>query len=77
MTETHTREWKRLWKDDYLKWIGGFANAAGGVLEIGRDDDGRAGLWETTQETTLETTQKPGEKTIEITTDKTSNRTGL
>jgi ATP-dependent DNA helicase RecG len=42
MTETHTREWKRLWKDDYLKWICGFANAAGGVLEIGRDDDGRA-----------------------------------
>lgn len=76
MTETHTREWKRLWRDDYLKWICGLANAAGGVLEIGRNDDGRAGPVETTQETTLETTEEPAERASEITTDKTSNRTG-
>ena len=27
--------------DDYLKWICGFANARGGVLEIGRNDKGK------------------------------------
>ena len=38
--ETQTVEWKRVWRDEYLAWICGFANAQGGVLEIGRDDDG-------------------------------------
>jgi ATP-dependent DNA helicase RecG len=33
-------EWKELWKDEYLKWISAFANADGGVLEIGRNDAG-------------------------------------
>jgi ATP-dependent DNA helicase RecG len=33
-------EWKINWKDDYLKWICGFANADGGKLEIGKDDNG-------------------------------------
>lgn len=35
-------EWKESWRDDYLRWICGFANAEGGVLVIGRDDKGRA-----------------------------------
>ena len=35
-------EWKESWRDDYLKWISGFANADGGRLVIGRDDKGRA-----------------------------------
>ena len=38
--ETQTVEWKRAWRDEYLAWICGFANAQGGVLEIGKDDDG-------------------------------------
>ena len=38
--ESHNVEWKRSWRDEYLKWICGFANAQGGVLEIGRDDKG-------------------------------------
>ena len=38
--ESHNTEWKRIWKDDYLKWICGFANAKGGTLVIGKDDDG-------------------------------------
>lgn len=43
----HTREhqhveWKESWRDEYLKWISGFANADGGTLIIGRDDQGRA-----------------------------------
>ena len=38
--ETQNIEWKRSWRDDYMAWICGFANAQGGVLEIGKDDDG-------------------------------------
>ncbi len=34
-------EWKRAWRDEDLKSICGFANAQGGVLEIGKDDNGR------------------------------------
>jgi ATP-dependent DNA helicase RecG len=33
-------EWKSSWRDEYLKWVCGFANAQGGILEIGKDDDG-------------------------------------
>jgi ATP-dependent DNA helicase RecG len=33
-------EWKESWRDEYLKWICGFANAVGGVLVIGRNDKG-------------------------------------
>ena len=40
MRESQNIEWKFLWKDDYLKWICGFANAQGGKLYIGVDDDG-------------------------------------
>ena len=39
--ESQNIEWKRSWRDEYLKWICGFANAQGGVLEIGRDDKGK------------------------------------
>jgi len=39
--EKQNVEWKESWRDEYLKWICGFANAQGGVLEVGRDDDGR------------------------------------
>ena len=40
MKENQCSEWKASWRDEYLKWICGFANAEGGVLEIGRDDAG-------------------------------------
>ena len=33
-------EWKSAWRDEYLKWICGFANAQGGLLVIGRNDRG-------------------------------------
>jgi ATP-dependent DNA helicase RecG len=42
MKETQHIEWKESWRDDYLKWICGFANAEGGVLVIGRNDKGIA-----------------------------------
>ena len=38
--ETQYVEWKTQWRDEYLKWICGFANAGGGVLVIGRNDKG-------------------------------------
>ena len=40
MGETQNLEWKSSWRDDYLKWICGFANAQGGVLVIGKNDRG-------------------------------------
>lgn len=41
MPEKQNVEWKLKWKDEYLSWICGFANAQGGRIYIGRDDDGR------------------------------------
>ena len=40
MTESQHVEWKESWRDEYLKWLCGFANAQGGVLEVGRNDRG-------------------------------------
>ena len=40
MGETHIVEYKSIWKDDWLEWICGFANAEGGTLFIGILDDG-------------------------------------
>ncbi len=42
MKENQRIEWKESWRDEYLKWICGFANAEGGVLVIGRNDKGVA-----------------------------------
>ena len=42
MKESQQVEWKQLWKDDYLKWLCGFANSEGGLLVVGRDDRGVA-----------------------------------
>ncbi|KAA3615029.1 MAG: transcriptional regulator [Calditrichaeota bacterium] len=41
MIENQNVEWKKIWKDEYLKWICGFANASGGKIFIGKDDTGR------------------------------------
>ena len=40
MGEKHIIEYKRLWKDEWLEWICGMANADGGVIYIGVKDDG-------------------------------------
>lgn len=40
MPESQTIEYKQTWKDEYLKWICGFANAYGGRIFIGKDDEG-------------------------------------
>ena len=41
MAESQNIEWKESWRDDYLKWICGFANAQGGEIYIGVDDTGK------------------------------------
>lgn len=40
MPEMQNIEWKTKWKDDYLEWICGFANAQGGKIYIGCNDNG-------------------------------------
>ncbi|EOZ97848.1 putative transcriptional regulator [Indibacter alkaliphilus LW1] len=39
-TESQNIEFKVNWRDEYLKWICGFANANGGTIFIGKDDNG-------------------------------------
>ncbi|MEA1985979.1 MAG: ATP-binding protein [Candidatus Marinimicrobia bacterium] len=41
MQENQHVEWKENWKDEYLKWICGFANASGGKIIIGKNDKGK------------------------------------
>lgn len=41
MPESQNIEYKANWRDEYLKWICGFANANGGRLYIGIDDKGK------------------------------------
>ena len=38
--ETQNVEYKLSWRDEYLKWICGFANAQGGKIFIGVNDYG-------------------------------------
>jgi len=40
MPEQQNIEWKESWRDEYLKWICGFANAQGGKIYIGCNDAG-------------------------------------
>ena len=40
MAETQNIEYKSSWRDEFLRWICGFANAQGGTLYIGKDDNG-------------------------------------
>ena len=40
LSESQNIEWKQSWRDEYLRWICGFANAQGGKIYIGIADDG-------------------------------------
>lgn len=40
MSENQNIEYKESWRDEYLKWICGFANANGGKIYIGKNDFG-------------------------------------
>ena len=37
-TESQNIEWKQSWRDEYLEWVAGFANAHGGKIYIGKTD---------------------------------------
>jgi ATP-dependent DNA helicase RecG len=39
--EQQNIEWKESWREEYFKWICGFANAQGGRIYIGKNDGGR------------------------------------
>ena len=39
-TESQNIEFKESWRDEYQKWICGFANAQGGILYVGVKDNG-------------------------------------
>ncbi|MBQ7157300.1 MAG: ATP-binding protein [Bacteroidaceae bacterium] len=39
-TENQNTEFKESWRDEYVKWGCGFANAQGGKLYIGINDKG-------------------------------------
>jgi ATP-dependent DNA helicase RecG len=39
--ENQNIEFKQSWRDEYIRWICGFANAEGGKLYIGIDDSGK------------------------------------
>lgn len=41
MPEKQNIEWKAKWKDSYLEWICGFANAQSGKIYLGCNDDGK------------------------------------
>lgn len=38
--ENQQIEFKQAWHDDYLKWVCGFANSIGGLLYLGKNDNG-------------------------------------
>jgi ATP-dependent DNA helicase RecG len=40
MGESQHIEWKESWHEKHLKWVCGFANAQGGTLYVGVDDNG-------------------------------------
>jgi len=41
MPEHQNIEYKESWRDEYLKWVCGFANANGGRIYIGKNDKGK------------------------------------
>lgn len=40
MSESQNIEYKQSWRDEYQKWICGFANAQDGTIFVGIDDEG-------------------------------------
>lgn len=57
MNENQNTEWKESWRDEYLKWICGFANATGGKIYIGMNDNGKVVGGKSTQSSPLNSEQ--------------------
>ncbi len=65
LSESQNVEYKESWRDEYLKWVCGFANAQGGSIYIGVDDNGNVcGL-------------KDGKKMLEDIPNKIRNTLGI
>ena len=45
MKENQNIEWKKSWRDEYITWICGFANAGGGTLVIGKNNKGSTAIY--------------------------------
>ena len=41
MKEKQNIEWKKTWREEYLRWICCYANAEGSILSIGRNNKDR------------------------------------
>ncbi len=41
LSENQNIEWKESWQDNYLEWVCGFANAQGGKIYVGKNDEGK------------------------------------
>ena len=41
MIENQDIEFKSVWKDEWLKWVCGMANSNGGIIYIGKDNEGK------------------------------------
>lgn len=68
--ENQVVEWKESWQDKYLEWICGYANAQGGTLYIGVDDNGNViGLDSKVQKKLLEDIPNKITATFGITCD--------
>ena len=63
MPEQQNIEWKESWRDEYLKWICGFANAQGGKIYIGCNDSGE-GVGKIENFTVFVDNALPGEKIL-------------
>ena len=67
MPEHQTIEWKESWHDEYLEWICGYANAYGGTLYIGKDDNGDV----------VGISNKDGRKMLEVIPNKITDTMGI
>jgi len=44
MRENQNTEWKESWRDEWLKWLCGFANAKGGCAGYWPERQGESGI---------------------------------
>ena len=74
MSESQNIEWKESWRDEYLKWVCGFANAQGddglwlrfpfsAAYQVLDSPVGSTTIQETTLKTILKTTLKTTQET--------------
>ena len=65
MSESQNIEYKQNWRDEYQKWICGFANAQGGTIFVGIDDEGEVCGVEYPERATIQERTETIQKTIQ------------